>query len=249
MKRIIIILFLLVSGATFISGQEETSTYKRDPGIYFGIGPGMYISSFVDRDESGTEPPYESVKVLSEGQTAVTLNGIIFFEFHLPSHISIQPEIGINSCRHDMNYYYERGPNYPQRDTGNYELSYYNTQFTFLINFDLYDWLSFSLGPFLNIPFSEKCEGQVISTDLRWYGIPGRSKTDTIYNEMIHCDLKPCLGIAASVGLNLNAWKIPLLLELKAGITLTETGIPPETSLPARRELFVSINLNYLLRL
>lgn len=247
MKRIIIFLFLILFRATFISGQEETTAFKRNPGINFGIGPGLYISSFQDRNKSTSEP-YQTIKVSSEGQTTYSMNGIMFFEFPLSSHFSIQLEISFASCNHEMNYVYSITGNQQLHDTGDYILSYFNTQLSLLFSFNRGNRFRYFFGPFLNIPFNETCTGKESKTQIVPYVPPFPFiKTVSNYNELIGCDLKTCLGIAAGVGLNFNAWKIPLFLELKGGITLTETGIPPDYF--QRKELFISINLNYLLRL
>jgi len=246
MKRIFIVLILSIFWVTSISGQEETGTYKRDPGIYFGIGPGLYISSFLDREGSYFGPPSYSRKVSSEGQTSFTLNATIFFKFDLSSHFSIQPEIGFNPCSHEMDYVNSSIGNWFIHDTGDYKISYFNTQFSLLFSFNRGSRFRFFLGPFLNIPFGETCKGkETKNTNVYQLHI-----TRVVnYDEMINCDLKPCLGISAGAGLNFNAWRMPLFLELKSGITLTETGIPPEIYQSPRHELFISVNLTYLLRL
>ena len=143
-----------------------------------------------------------------------------------------------------MYYTYERGPNYPQKDTGDYKLSFYYTQFALLFVLNRGNEFRFFGGPFLYIPLSEKCSGEEKQTYYRL----GQSRTVTNNDEMIGGDLKTCLGISAGVGLVFTSYRIPLLLELKAGITLTETGIPPGW-VPARKDLFISLNLNYMLRL
>ena len=77
MNRFLTIIFLGIFGTSYILSQGGKNPETKKSGINFGIGPGLYITPFLDRNESGTEP-YESIKVSSEGQTTISCNGIVF---------------------------------------------------------------------------------------------------------------------------------------------------------------------------
>jgi hypothetical protein len=246
MKIYVSIFTFLIITCQVLSGQDKPDEVKITKKVYLGINAGLFLSKFVQGGD-WTYAHYHTMNVTLETKYNAGFNGGLFLDIAASDRFALQPGIYYNHTQHDIEYEeWSRTGTTGTFKNANYNVSYSNANLNFLLKYSVGNKptkVGFIAGPYVNMPFLVKHDGQITITvaDEQTRTV---ISTSQILDNDIEDDINGGMGVLFGFRVDFPIKRDYLCTEMKIGKSFYNVLENPEL-----KESFLTFSLIYLMTL